>query len=247
MSLAATATMVLMLLLLSGFWIIQTGLLAGLEFVEQKVEVVADLKTKRLERQIAALRRGCGHAGGRRRDLRQQGGRARALPRDRSRPRARRTSPATSTRTRSTRASRSSCAIRTTSATSVDALREEPAVESVKDIQKLVDRVLTVTGILRTGGRRRARSSSGSSCCSSSSTRSGWPSSRGPRRSRSCGWSAPPTRSSAGRSSSRARWSACSGRSLTLVVLAVAADPIGRFMFEFFRVLPLQLGSLSAT
>ena len=29
MSLAATATMVLMLLLLAGFWIIQTGLLAG--------------------------------------------------------------------------------------------------------------------------------------------------------------------------------------------------------------------------
>src|SRR5436190_1022705 len=42
MSLAATATMVQMLLLLSGFWIIQTGLLAGLEFTEQKVEVVAD-------------------------------------------------------------------------------------------------------------------------------------------------------------------------------------------------------------
>ena len=44
MSLAATATMVLMLLLLAGFWIVQTGLLAGLSFVEQKVEVVADLQ-----------------------------------------------------------------------------------------------------------------------------------------------------------------------------------------------------------
>ena len=44
MSLAATATMVLMLLLLAGFWILQTGLLAGLDFTEQKVEVVADLK-----------------------------------------------------------------------------------------------------------------------------------------------------------------------------------------------------------
>ena len=40
MSLAATATMVLMLLLLAGFFIIQKGLLAGLEFTEQKVEVV---------------------------------------------------------------------------------------------------------------------------------------------------------------------------------------------------------------
>ncbi|HEX8939938.1 MAG TPA: permease-like cell division protein FtsX [Candidatus Limnocylindrales bacterium] len=43
MSLAATATMILMLLLLSGFWIIQTGLNAGLQFIEQKVEVVADV------------------------------------------------------------------------------------------------------------------------------------------------------------------------------------------------------------
>ena len=41
MSLAATATMVLMLLLLAGFWIVQSGLLAGLDFVEQKVQVVA--------------------------------------------------------------------------------------------------------------------------------------------------------------------------------------------------------------
>ena len=45
MSLAATATMVLMLLLLAGFWIIQTGLLAGLQFTEQKVEVVAYIES----------------------------------------------------------------------------------------------------------------------------------------------------------------------------------------------------------
>jgi cell division transport system permease protein len=44
MSLAATATMVLMLVLLSGFWIIQTGLLSALDFTESKVEVVANLK-----------------------------------------------------------------------------------------------------------------------------------------------------------------------------------------------------------
>jgi cell division transport system permease protein len=44
MSIAATATMILMLLLLAGFWVIQTGLTAGLEFVEQKVQVVAELK-----------------------------------------------------------------------------------------------------------------------------------------------------------------------------------------------------------
>ena len=56
MSLAATATMVLMLLLLAGFWIIQTGLLAGLQFTEQKVEVVAYLQPNATDVQIDAAR-----------------------------------------------------------------------------------------------------------------------------------------------------------------------------------------------
>src|SRR3990170_4892394 len=56
MSLAATATMVLMLLLLAGFWIIQSGLLAGLEFTEQKVQVVAYLESTAHTDDIAALR-----------------------------------------------------------------------------------------------------------------------------------------------------------------------------------------------
>ena len=43
MSIAATATMTLMLLLLAGFWIIQAGFLASLSYVENKVGVVADL------------------------------------------------------------------------------------------------------------------------------------------------------------------------------------------------------------
>ena len=43
MSLAATATMTLMLLLLSSFWIVQAGFLASLSYVEDKVGVVADL------------------------------------------------------------------------------------------------------------------------------------------------------------------------------------------------------------
>ena len=53
MSLAATATMVLMLLLLAGFFIIQTGLLAGLQFTEQKVQVVAYLQPNIPDGQIA--------------------------------------------------------------------------------------------------------------------------------------------------------------------------------------------------
>ncbi len=56
MSVAATATMVLMLLLLAGFWIVQTGLSAGIEYVEQKVQVVADLKDDVSDADVAALR-----------------------------------------------------------------------------------------------------------------------------------------------------------------------------------------------
>ena len=62
MSLAATATMSLMLMLLAGFWVIQAGLLAGLDFAEQKVQVVADLNDNTqqtavtsLEQQLTAL------------------------------------------------------------------------------------------------------------------------------------------------------------------------------------------------
>src|SRR5579862_3821815 len=55
MSLAATATMTLMLLLLSGFWIVQAGLLAGLDFVEQKVQVVADLTDDATPSAVQAL------------------------------------------------------------------------------------------------------------------------------------------------------------------------------------------------
>jgi cell division transport system permease protein len=55
MSLAATATMVLMLVLLAGFWIIQTGLLSALDFTEQKVEVVANIKLDATPDQVAAL------------------------------------------------------------------------------------------------------------------------------------------------------------------------------------------------
>ncbi len=55
MSLAATATMILMLLLLAGFFIILTGLNAGLEYVEQKVDVVAYVKSGASEQQIRDL------------------------------------------------------------------------------------------------------------------------------------------------------------------------------------------------
>jgi cell division transport system permease protein len=55
MSLAATATMVLMLILLAGFWIIQTGLLAALDFTESKVEVDVNLQLTATQLEIDAL------------------------------------------------------------------------------------------------------------------------------------------------------------------------------------------------
>jgi cell division transport system permease protein len=59
MSLAATATVVLMLALLAGLFIVITGLNAGLEFIESKVAVTArlvdDLSDARLERLITEV------------------------------------------------------------------------------------------------------------------------------------------------------------------------------------------------
>src|SRR5215216_715278 len=52
MSLAATATMTLMLLLLASFWIVQAGFLASLSYVEDKVGVVADLEANATNVQI---------------------------------------------------------------------------------------------------------------------------------------------------------------------------------------------------
>ena len=55
-SLAATATMTLMLLLLASFWIIQAGFLASLSYVEAKVGVVADLRDDASDAALADLR-----------------------------------------------------------------------------------------------------------------------------------------------------------------------------------------------
>ena len=55
MSLAATLTMVLMLLLLAGFFILQNVLLASLSFVEQKVEVVAYVENTATRDQVDEL------------------------------------------------------------------------------------------------------------------------------------------------------------------------------------------------
>src|ERR1035437_3459032 len=55
MSLAATATMVLMLVLLSGLIILLTGLDATLNYVQQEVQVVAYVKDSATPQDIAGL------------------------------------------------------------------------------------------------------------------------------------------------------------------------------------------------
>jgi cell division transport system permease protein len=55
MSIAASATMAFMLTLLAGFWVVQTGLSAGLDFVESKVQVRAFIKDDATSTDIGAL------------------------------------------------------------------------------------------------------------------------------------------------------------------------------------------------
>jgi cell division transport system permease protein len=55
MSIAASATMAFMLTLLAGFWVVQTGLSAGLDFVESKVQVRAFIKDDATSADIGAL------------------------------------------------------------------------------------------------------------------------------------------------------------------------------------------------
>src|SRR5438045_8504286 len=55
MSIAATATMVLMLVLLAGFRIIQAGLPSALDFTEQKVQVTANLQLDATQADIDGL------------------------------------------------------------------------------------------------------------------------------------------------------------------------------------------------
>ena len=186
MSLAATATMTLMLLLLSSFWIVQAGFLASLSYIEDKVGVVADLDETSVPR-ISPIYSAAGRdAGGPLRGIRLQGGGARRASAPNGRPRARRTSRPISPRTRCRRASRSSCEGRTTYRTIATFLGAEPIVASVKNIEDTTDGWSRSPASCVRSASCSSRSSA-RSCCSSLSTPSGSPCSVARRRSRSCG------------------------------------------------------------
>jgi cell division transport system permease protein len=244
MSLAATATMVLMLLLLAGFWILQAGLLAGLQFVEQKVEVVADLRDDAPPAEVDALRR---------RLLAEPVVRSvdyvskdEALARFRERLAAQ--GEQDLTRYLDTNPLRASLEVKLAdpraAGTITDELRREPIVESVTDIENLVDRVLTVTNILRTAGAvvlivvgiivlfivvntirlavlARADEIEIMRLVGASDAFIRWP------------------------FVFEGTLVGLLGAVATLGLLGLAAEPIGRFLFDFFRVLPLEVGSLA--
>jgi cell division transport system permease protein len=244
MSLAATATMVLMLLLLAGFWIIQTGLLAGLQFTEQKVEVVAYLQTNATDSQVTALQE-----------------RLRTMPevasvdyvsRDDALIRFRASMAAQGredlTGALSSNPLYASLEVQMVDPSQVrivgDALRGDPSVRNIINIEDLVDRVLTVTSILRTAGTvvlvivgvialfiiintirlavlARAEEIEVMRLVGASDAFIRWP------------------------FVFEGAFVGLLGSIVTLLILAAIADPLSAFMADFFRVLPLQFGSLT--
>jgi cell division transport system permease protein len=244
MSLAATATMVLMLLLLAGFWIIQTGLLAGLEFTEQKIDVVADLYDNAQASQIDDVRE-----------------RIAAIPevatvtlitREQAlldfRERLKEQGQEDLTRYLDSNPLHASLMVKLRDpkvfGDVVERLRAESIIEQVKEQQKLVDRLLTVTGILRTAGTvllvvvgvialfiiintirlavvARAEEIEVMRLVGASDAFIRWP------------------------FVFEGAFVGLLGALLALGILAAASDPISNFMVGFFRVLPLQFGSLA--
>ncbi len=244
MSLAATATMVLMLMLLSGFWIIQTGLSAGLEFVEQKVEVVADVDPGASLDEINALVDRVG-------TLPEVSSVTyvtpdEALKRFRAQLQAQGRQDLTVYLDKNPL--RGSIEVKLKSArvfgSVVDVLRQDTTVVSgVKEIQKLVEQVLTVTNILRTGGLvllglvgltvlfiivntirlavvARAEEIEIMRLVGASDAFIRWP------------------------FIFEGAMVGALGAAVSLGILALAGPPLGDFMYGFFRVLPLQFGSL---
>jgi cell division transport system permease protein len=244
MSLAATATMVLMLLLLAGFFIIQAGLLAGLQFTEQKVEVVAYLESTATDAQVATLQ-----------------AKIEAMPevdtvtyitRDVALQRFREQMKAQGredlTQALDSNPLYASLEVKLVDPSAIrvvgDALRGEQVVRNVINIEALVDRVLTVTNVLRTAGTvlllvvgiialfiivntirlavvARSEEIEIMRLVGASDAFIRWP------------------------FVFEGAFVGILGAAITLAVLAAAAEPLNAFMVDFFRVLPLQMGSMT--
>jgi len=244
MSLAATATMTLMLILLAGFFIVQNGLLAGLAFVEQKVEVVADLRPTATDADVVALQ-----------------ARIEAMPEVRSVDHV--TKAEALRRFREARAAQgeedltrylddnplhASLEVKLRDpidfGTVMEGLRADPAVERVKNITDLVDRVITVTNFLRTAGLAILAVIGAIVLFIIINTIRLAVVSRAEEIE---------VMRLVGASDAFIRWPfvfegalvGLLGAVLTLGTIAALAEPLGGFMFEFFRVLPIRVGAIA--
>jgi cell division transport system permease protein len=244
MSLAATATMVLMLVLLAGFWVVLTGLNAGLQYVEQKVEVVADLAPQATALQVQALRNEI--AARPEVALVEYVTADEALDRFRARLAEQKREDLTSYLDHNPLPASLEIKLNDPRVYGdvTDRLRAAPIVTSVKEIQKLVDQVLTVTNILRTAGIvilalvgltvlfiiintirlavvARAEEIEIMRLVGASDAFIRWP------------------------FVFEGAMVGLLGAAVTLGLLYAAGQPLGQFMFDFFRVLPLQFGALA--
>ena len=244
MSLAATATMTLMLLLLSGFWIVQAGMLAGLQFVEQKVQVVADLRDDATPTAIADLQAQINEMP----EVAEVSyvSKDEALKRFQAARKAQGEDDLTAYLGRNPLPASLEVRLRKADDFGVvtTALRADPSVERVKDITNLADRVVTVTGFLRTAGVAllaivgaivlfivintirlavvgRAEEIEIMRLVGASDAFIRWP------------------------FVFEGAMVGLLGAAITLGLLAAASDPLGRFMYDFFQILPISLSLIA--
>jgi cell division transport system permease protein len=244
MSLAATLTMVLMLLLLSGFFILQNVLLASLSYVEQKVEVVAYVENTATQDQVDELVAKI--------DAMPETASVEFVSRDEALRRFREAQLAQGredlTKYLESNPLYASINVKLAAPGDLDAvvsaLRDEPIVRNVLNIEALVDRVVTVTSVVRTAGVAmvaivglivlfiivntirlavvaRAEEIEIMRLVGASDAFIRWP------------------------FVFEGALVGLLGALITLALLVAAADPLSTAMVEFFNVLPLQLGSLA--
>jgi cell division transport system permease protein len=244
MSLAATATMVLMLLLLAGFWILRTGLQAGIDYTESKVEVVADLKSEAKDDQVEGVQAALLEMP--EVDAVEYVSKEEALARYRATLQEQ--GEEDLTRYLDANPLPASLEVKLVDPSIfgnvVEFLRADPAVEKVKEGQKTVDSLLAITNVLSTAGTvvlviiafivlfiivntirlavvARAEEIEIMRLVGASDAFIRWP------------------------FVFEGAMVGFLGAVLTLGLLYVAAEPIGRFMIGFFAVLPLTFGSLT--